>query len=208
MGIRNRAKEAGMARIKKEDHPRILRLVDVERRTVREIAVEFGCTPAAIYALLTKLRRQTSVSSPEGGEAQPPLALEDEEAEAEAGAEIPAAPPMPVPSLPPLEERKVVTFERVAHPSAPQPAEARPAEARPAAAPRAASATLGAKLAKPGMGLVMRTADGEETMTPFRSVDDLLSAIKPILRAGARSAELVWFSLQPVDLATIDVDAA
>jgi transposase-like protein len=203
MGIRNRTKEAGMARIKKEDHPRILRLVDVERRAVREIAVEFGCTPAAIYALLTKLRRQTSVSSPEGGEAQPPLALEDEEAEVEAGAETPAAPPMPVPSLPPLEERKVVTFERVAHPSAP-----RPAEARPAAAPRAASATLGAKLAKPGMGLVMRTADGEETMTPFRSVDDLLSAIKPILRAGARSAEPVWFSLQPVDLATIDVDAA
>jgi hypothetical protein len=45
-------------------------------------------------------------------------------------------------------------------------------------------------------------------MTPFRSLDDLLSAIKPILRAGARSPEPVWFSLQPVDLATIDVDAA
>ena len=58
------------------------------------------------------------------------------------------------------------------------------------------------------MGLIMRTLDGEETMTPFRSLDDLLSAIKPILRAGARSPEPVWFSLQPVDLATIDVDAA
>ncbi len=197
-----------MARIRKEDHPRILRLVDVERRAVREIAVEFGCTPAAIYALLTKLRRQEGVAVPEGAELQPPLALEDE---AEVEMELPAAPPVPAPSLsaPPPEERKVVAFERAeARPAEARPAEVRPAEARPAEAPRPASATLGAKLAKPGMGLVMRTADGEETMTPFRSVDDLLSAIKPILRAGARSPEPVWFSLQPVDLSTIDVDAA
>ena len=73
---------------------------------------------------------------------------------------------------------------------------------------RPAPAAVGGKLAKPGMGLLMRTPDGEETMTPFRSLDDLLSAIKPILRAGARSPEPVWFSLQPIDLATIDVDAA
>jgi transposase-like protein len=214
MGIRNKAKEAGMARIKKDDHPRILRLVDVERRTVREIAAEFGCTPAAIYALLTKLRRQASVSAPDGAEAQPPLALEEEEGEE---AEVAETPPVPAPSLsapsvsPPPEERKVVTFERVAQLSAPRPAAPQPAAPQPAPpgeSPRAASATLGAKLAKPGMGLVMRTADGEETMTPFRSVDDLLSAIKPILRAGARSPEPVWFSLQPVDLSAIDVDAA
>jgi hypothetical protein len=54
----------------------------------------------------------------------------------------------------------------------------------------------------------MRTADGEESLAPFRSLDDLLSAIKPILRASARSVDPVWFSLQPVDLSALDSDAA
>ena len=66
----------------------------------------------------------------------------------------------------------------------------------------------GAKLAKPGMALMMRTADGEENLTPFRSLDDLLSAVKPILRAAARSPDAVWFSIQPVDLASLDSEAA
>ena len=69
-------------------------------------------------------------------------------------------------------------------------------------------AGLGAALAKPGMALMMRTADGEENLTPFRSLDDLLSAVKPILRAAARSPDAVWFSIQPVDLAALDSDAA
>jgi transposase-like protein len=187
-----------MARIRKEDHARILQLVDIERRTVREIAAEFGCTPAAIYSLLTKLRRETRGAAPEPGESQPPLALDDDMDEA-MDAVVPN-PPAPFARPPVSEESRVVTFER------PAPAPAR--DAAPSPAPRPASATIGAKLAKPGTGLIMRTADGEETMTPFRSIDDLLSAIKPILRAGARSAEPVWFSLQPVDLSTIDMDAA
>jgi hypothetical protein len=45
----------------------------------------------------------------------------------------------------------------------------------------------GARLAKPGMALLMRTPGGEENRIPFRSLDDLLSAVKPILRAVARS---------------------
>ena len=184
-----------MARIKKEDHERILQLVDVERRAVREIAAEFGCTPANIYSLLTKLRRGAGAPTPEDSETQPPLALEDGLAPEAAAALSILAVPQPAPEPPPAE-RKVVTFERA------------PAAPAREATPRAAPATVGAKLAKPGMGLVMRTADGEETMTPFRSIDDLLSAIKPILRASARSPEPVWFSLQPVDLASIDVDAA
>jgi hypothetical protein len=67
---------------------------------------------------------------------------------------------------------------------------------------------IGAKAAKPGYGLVMRTAEGEDSMTPFRSLDDLLSAVKPILRAAVRSPEAVWFSIQQVDLSTIEFDAA
>lgn len=66
----------------------------------------------------------------------------------------------------------------------------------------------GASLAKPGMALVMRMAEGEENLTPFRSLDDLLSAVKPILRAAARSTDAIWFSIQPVDLASLDSDAA
>ena len=53
----------------------------------------------------------------------------------------------------------------------------------------------------------MRTPEGDENLTPFRSLDDLLSAVKPILRAAARSPDAVWFSIQPVDLATLDSDA-
>ena len=67
---------------------------------------------------------------------------------------------------------------------------------------------VGATLSKPGMALVMRTADGEENLSPFRSLDDLLSAVKPILQAAARSPDAVWFSIQLVDLASLDSDAA
>jgi hypothetical protein len=200
-----------MARIKKEDHARILQLVDIERRAVREIAAEFGCTPAAIYALLTKLRRAPSGVAAELTESQPPLALGEEiEAEVQdspprSALPEPASPPSPAATARPEEERRVVTFERAAiAPASAQPRE----EVRRPASSFVSAAAVGGKLAKPGMGLLMRTPDGEETMTPFRSLDDLLSAIKPILRAGARSPEPVWFSLQPVDLATIDVDAA
>ena len=188
-----------MARIRKDDHARILKLVDVERRPVREIAAEFGCTPAAIYVLLTKLRRAAAGVA---AETQPPLALEEETV---AAAEVPgprAAPPPPAPAPPRQEEPRVVTFARPAPAAPPAPAPLREEARRPA------SSSVGAKLAKPGMGLLMRTPDGEETMTPFRSLDDLLSTIKPILRAGARSPDPVWFSLQSIDLSTIDVDAA
>jgi hypothetical protein len=189
-----------MARIKKEDYAKVLQLVDVERRAVREIAAEFGCTPAAIYALLKKLRLASVGAAPEPAEPQPPLALGSgiEAAEAVTEAAAPVSAPSAAFVAPPRQEepRRVVSFER----SAPEPTREQTRRPAPAA--------VGAKLAKPGMGLVMRTPDGEETVTPFRSIDDLLSAIKPILRAGARSPEAVWFSLQRVDLSTVDVDAA
>ena len=37
------------------------------------------------------------------------------------------------------------------------------------------------------MPLLMRTSDGEEAVNPFRSLDELLTAAKPILRTAARS---------------------
>ena len=61
---------------------------------------------------------------------------------------------------------------------------------------------------KQGYGLVMRSPEGEESVAPFRSLDDLLGAVKPILRAAATGSEPVWFCIRPVDLATLEEDAA
>jgi len=206
-----------MARISKEDHPKILRMVEVDHRKMTEIAAEYGCTPANISALVGKLRRRAAEGQQESARVQSALALEQEEAAA-------AAPVTAVLAEPPQDEpaaesdANVVAFERAAPsptprapvqdtaaaPSGPTEPPAHPGSGRRSAG----TAAIGAKLAKPGFGLVMRSADGDESMTPFRSLDDLLSAIKPILRAGARSPDPVWFSLQPVDLATMDIDAA
>jgi hypothetical protein len=177
-----------MARIRKEDHPTILRMIEVEHRKVPEVAAEFGSTPANIYALVGKLRRQA---------AQAPLALDVDKAEPAPAGPIPAAP-----------APNVVAFERAEPPAPPAGADTKPVRQEIVPPPPSPRKGVGAKLAKPGYGLVMRTADGEETVAPFRSLDDLLSAIKPILRATAKSSEPVWFSLQTLDLAAIEMDAA
>ena len=67
---------------------------------------------------------------------------------------------------------------------------------------------VGAKLAKTGFALAMRAAEEDENLTPFRSLEDLLAAIKPILRSAVRSTDPIWFSIRPIDLSTLDSDAA
>lgn len=204
-----------MARLKKEDQPRILAMVEEERRPVREIAAAFGVTPAAIYALLGRVRREQEGAAPRAT-VQAPLALDPVllPAEPPPAEDAPAA-GEPEASLPAALERAA----SVAPPAEPAPSAAAapqllrfsaPARPEPAAgrAPIMAERGIGASRAKPGFGLVMRMPDGDETTTPFRSLDDLLSAIKPILRAGAGSAEPVWFSIQPLDLASLEMDAA
>jgi hypothetical protein len=52
----------------------------------------------------------------------------------------------------------------------------------------------------------MRTSDGEEAVNPFRSLDELLSAAKSILRTAARSPEPIWFPIQQVDLDMLSED--
>jgi hypothetical protein len=232
--------EGDMARIKQADHPTILRMVDAERRKVSDVAAEYGCTPAALYALLGKLRRRSGEGPQHSGTAQPPLALDpvepldvagwpvsDWKDAAKAGAPNLAAGTAPAAgasdepdstaSLPTAADVNILAFEPSEPPEGAGVPEGRQTSgtSKPQAGAESlrqrsgrGPGALGAKLAKPGCGLVMRTADGEESMTPFRSVEDLLSAIKPILRASAASSDPVWFSLQPVDLATIDVDAA
>ncbi|GAB0112808.1 hypothetical protein [Acidisoma sp. C75] len=226
-----------MARLKKEDQPRILAMVEEERRPVREIAAAFGVTPAAIYALLGRVRREQEGAAPRAA-AQAPLALgpvllgsepqpaEDAPAAGEPETSLPAAlecaasvAPPAEPAVPEVAAPQILRFGATARPepaagrasagrASAEGASAGGASAGGARLPTMAERGIGASRAKPGFGLVMRMPDGDETTTPFRSLDDLLSAIKPILRAGAGSAEPVWFSIQPLDLASLEMDAA
>ena len=219
-----------MARISKTEHPRILQMVQVEQRRVADVAAEYGCTPAAIYALLSKLRREPPPSpAPDVPQASPSRDPDPSVAASD--------PPTPAVAAPPVADLFATTGQAVAKPAAkrgapvvaaatgrlaaePPKSDARESTAAPATTPEATVTNLpargdakkgrgvGASLAKPGFGLVMRTPEGDESLTPFRSLDDLLSAVKPILRAAARSPDPVWFSIQPVDLASLDSDAA
>ena len=47
-----------MPRIPREEHAAILQRVDVEGQKVAEVAAAYGCTPANIYAILARLRRE------------------------------------------------------------------------------------------------------------------------------------------------------
>lgn len=96
---------------------------------------------------------------------------------------------------------KMTKQEQVAAVPPPAPANAPSGRAArevpiPSRAPRA-----GARSGKgTGVALLMRTSDGEETAHPFRSLEELLPASKPLLRSAARSPEPIWFSVQHVDL--------
>ncbi len=236
-----------MARIGKQEHPRILQMVDTEHRKVAEVAAEYGCTPANIYALLGKLRREASRSVETAGAIQDtaerasPLnveeqllphlaapaaiaAVQDLFASGLVSGASPALDPkgsrLHTPSTAPAvssedvgvsQKRPTPSLAAVSRQELPADAASTPhavVERLPASGTIRKAAGVGAALSEPGMALVMRTADGEENLTPFRSLDDLLSAVKPILRAAARSPDAVWFSIQPVDLASLDSDAA
>jgi hypothetical protein len=242
-----------MARIKKADHATILTAIDVDNRKVAEVASEYGCTPANIYALLGKLRqakRQEAVGSttevsklskmpvPAPVEIHPETTL-NETAKSSQSLDLFAEPQTANPrTAHTAKQADDVSPQHLAVELCPvlsvdaapvAPATGLPSEVplrlatADAASPgvhsvpkigppqRGASKSrggIGSALAKPGFGLTMRTAEGDENLTPFRSLDDLLSAVKPILRAAARSPDAVWFSIQPVDLATLDSDAA
>ncbi len=178
-----------MARIGKAEHARILHLADVEHRRIADIAAEYGCSVANIYSLLGKLRRATPAPPVQEAVARP------------APAPVPEAAAAPeatsVVDLFAVPTRPVVAVQAAARPAPPQPKPVPPPAipARPAAP------------AKSGYGLVMRSAEGEDSLAPFRSLEDLLGAVKPILRAAATSPEPVWFCIQPVDLATLEEDA-
>jgi hypothetical protein len=211
-----------MPRIPREEHAAIRHRVDVEGQKVAEVAAAYGCTPANIYAILARLRRDGAeevadiVPSTSAAEVAPvPVparvvpadlfgeAVEDEPDPTPSGPIAPVAPELPVaathsPSPPAV--------------TAPAPPPARPAPPAPfpsrkiEAAPRSSLPSPTPRSGKAGYALLMRTSDGEEAVNPFRSLDELLSAAKPILRTAARSPEPIWFSIQQIDLNALEDD--
>ena len=86
----------------------------------------------------------------------------------------------------------------------------RPSEPSPLAAPvdRGGRELNGRSNGAPkrGIGLIMRTSNGDEAVHPFRSIEDLLSAVKPLLRTASKSPEPIWFSIQDLDLSQLSFE--
>ena len=187
-----------MARIPRDEHATIRQRVDVEGQKVAEVAAAYGCTPANIYAILAKQRRQVDQDA---GPSAPSTNIIR-------GSPAPALPdPVATDLLGELAEGgSEPAFAAAAAPETAAAANpAAPAAGTPRPRPKpAAPASSTARTGKAGYGLLLRTSDGEETVHPFRSLDELLSAAKPILRTAARSPEPIWFSIQQVDLDALD----
>ena len=100
-----------MARIRKTEHPRILEMVDGEHRKVADVAAEYGCTAANIYALLSKLRRDARSKAKDavfgaGVSDMPSLPLPEDPAPShESTARSPPPDPRPPTRLRPLSLR-------------------------------------------------------------------------------------------------------
>jgi hypothetical protein len=197
-----------MPRIAREEQMTIRHRIEVDKQKVAEVAAAYGCTPANIYAILARLRRQ---EAPKAGQAVAAASVAEAEATDAASADLlsglAATPPQPAtPVVPPAaepEQPAMATAGPSVSPvtaSAPSPAQA----GRTVTAPRPPKPAPTPRAGKPGYGLLMRASDGEEAIHPFRSLDELLSAAKPILRAAARSPEPIWFSIQQVDIEALE----
>ena len=211
-----------MPRIPREEQAMIRHRVDVEGQKVADVAAAYGCTPANIYAILAKLRRQDAqdtaepVPSPSVAEAGPTSvstataatdlfgALAEPNSAPAAPAVMPPAASEP-PALAPANGKASAPAVAAADsPPARLPSPAPTRSARVGAASRSSVPTPPLRPSKAGYALLMRTSDGEEAVNPFRSLDELLAAAKPILRTAARSPEPIWFSIQQVDLDALE----
>ena len=186
-----------MPRISRDEHAKIYERVEVNGEKVAAVAASYRCTSANIYTIIAKHRRSPALA-PQSDEQErsresvvPPLQLplDVEGSTGSAGADVP------------ISVSAVV----------PEPKLDLPASLSQAAAP--AKTTIASSRAQPsvsgpfvvgrnkgGFALMMRGSEGEEIANPFRSLEDLLAAAKPILRTAARSPEPIWFSIRPVDL--------
>jgi hypothetical protein len=188
-----------MPRVAKSDHAQIRLMVEVEQRKVPDVAAQYGCTPANIYAILKRMKAGEGEAAAVAAETAEVAAAPVVEAGPEAAKPVPAA------------TASIVDLFSVATAPSPDATSEMPPRVDRASPARPVAKSGGGgsgKLLKPGFGFHMRTAEGEESVMPFRSLEDLLSAAKGILRGAAKSPEPVWFSIQSLDLSTIDADAA
>lgn len=209
-----------MPRIPREEQATIRHRVDVEGQKVADVAAAYGCTPANIYAILAKLRRQDTkdtievASSPSVAEVGPTSApavtasddlfgalTEANAAPAAPAVMVPVAPEPPAPANGEFSPPAVAASDL---PPARSPSPASTQSGRVGAASNPSVPTPPPRPSKAGYALLMRTSDGEEAVNPFRSLDELLAATKPILRTAARSPEPIWFSIQQVDLDALE----
>ena len=170
-----------MAKIQKADQLKIYESVAIEGLKVADLAAQFGCTSQNIYSIVARLRRERTE------QALPlPLSIVNENT-------VASEPHVPVADL----------FAAPAEPEAAMPPPAPPPTLPPSSA-RPARPPVKAPALKSGMGLKMRTPEGEDSIVPFKSIEDLLSGIKPYLRDAARAPEPMWFCLERIDLAAFD----
>ena len=209
-----------MPRIPREEQATIRHRVDVEGQKVADVAAAYRCTPANIYAILAKLRRQNVqntaevVSSPSVAAAAPTpvpaVAAVDDLFGALAEADpAPAAPAVMVPIAPeppaPVNDKASPSAAAASDlPPARLPSPTPTRSGRVGAASRPSVPAPPPRPNKACYALLMRTSDGEEAVNPFRSLDELLAATKLILRTAARSPEPIWFSIQQVDLDALE----
>ena len=203
-----------MARIPREEHATIRRRVDVEGQKVAEVAAAYGCTPANIHAILGKQRRQGAQGA---GATAPALSIAEVDpapttpvdlfaGEIE-GSSQSASPPITATNPEPATAAPNASGTPAASTPQPHPRSAGPATpeaGRGRTASKGTTSSSAQSKGKTGYGLLMRTSDGEEAVHPFRSLEELLSAAKPILRTAARSSEPIWFSIQQVDLDALE----
>lgn len=204
-----------MPRISREEQATIRHRVDVKKQKVADVAAAYGCTPANIYAILAKLRRQDVQhtgeveSSPSVAEAAPTsvpavAAVADLFGALAEADPAPAAPATMLPAAPVNDKASPPAVATSDLPPARLPSPASTRSGRVGAASKSSVPAPPPRPSKAGYVLLMRTSDGDEAVNPFRSLDELLAATKPILRAAARSPEPIWFSIQQIDLDALE----
>jgi hypothetical protein len=214
--------------IPKADYATILREVDADKIPIPAIANRYGVVARTIYIVLGKARAAAAAegipslaadaaSLPaavmETGqeatvlvEAVPDLlrqavleALADEET-ATASACLPRTEGEPAAAAAPTGVQdhpapvRMATAESRRREDVVQPLAKQVRPATGAVVPRLKSA----------YGLVVRSEESEETVVPYRSLDELLASIRPVLRETARQGGETWCAIREIDPATLN----
>lgn len=195
--------------IPRSEYPVILRLSDAERVKTVDIAVTYGVAPRTINIILGKARADSAGAGAPAVNDSSPAVLPPALAALEVAA--PAVNAQVVePEVGPVRlSTQSWDMEVAVPPETPAPvkltvsavpparaAEKEPVERNQAARPKGNS--------KAAYGLVTKTDDGEESIAPYRSLEDLLSTVKGTLRTAAQASDEVWFAIREIDLSDFE----